>query len=193
MDNDYPTRSELDYQRNKNENYVSAGYPKFSDIHDNQDIHDDPAPKPIPVYQNYNQYYDKHNKKQKMPKVQKQKDDNYPKKQKKNKQPKQYMDPKPMFQPYAGMGAPKRYVAVPVGNPKYVPVVTQQMVPMPQMPYYPGGVMPPQPYPPAYPYYGPQAMPPSGNTVYVIPPGYERDYSDGYNPWGNLREDLANL
>ena len=183
MNNNYPTKSELDNQNNYNEVYESAHYPKFSDIHD------EPAPKPIPNYPNYNQYYDKPNKQPKMPKVPKQKDYNYPKKQKKVKQPKQYM-PQQMNQPYMAMGAPKGYVAVPVGNPKYVPVMQQpQMVPC-----YPGGAMYPQPYPypPAYPY-GPQAMPPAGNTVYVIPPGYERDYSDGYNPWGNLREDLDNL
>ena len=165
MDNNYPTQSEIDNHNNYNGVYESAHYPKFSDIHD------EPAPKPIPNYPNYDQYYDKPNKQPKMPKVPKQKDYNYPKKQKKHKQPKQYM-PQQMNQPYMAMGAPKGYVAVPVGNPKYVPVMQQpQMVPMAQMPYYPGGAMYPQPYP-----YGPQA--PAGNTVYVIPPGYERDFSD---------------
>ena len=191
MNDNYPTKSELDNQNNYNPNYESAHYPKFSDIHD------DPSPVPIPNYNKYNQHYDKPNKQPKIPKVKKQKDYNYPKKQKKIKQPKQYMPPKQMFQPYMGMGAPKGYIAVPVGKPKYVPVIQQpQMAPMGQMPYYPGGAMYPQPYPYPYPYppvypYGPQA--PAGNTVYVIPPGYERDYSDGYNPWGNLREDLDNL
>ena len=99
------------------------------------------------------------------------------------------------------MGAPKGYAAVPVGKQKYVPVMQQPvMVPMTQMPYYPEGAMYPQPYPypnpypypypPAYPY-GPQV--PAGNTVYVIPPGYERDFSDWYNLCGNLWEDLNNL
>ena len=186
MENNYPTKSEIDNQNIYLNIYESAHYPKFSDIHD------EPAPEPIPNYHNNNHYYDKPNKKPKVPKVQKQNDYNYPKNQKKIKQPKQYMPPKQMLQPYMGMGAPKGYAAVPVGKPKYVPVMQPQMAPMNQMPYYPGGAMYPQPYPypPAYPY-GPQA--PEGNTVYLIPPGYERDYSDRYNPWGNLREDLDNL
>ena len=77
MNDNYPTKSELDNQNNYNPNYESAHYPKFSDIHD------DPSPVPIPNYNKYNQHYDKPNKQPKMPKVKKQKDYNYPKKQKK--------------------------------------------------------------------------------------------------------------
>ena len=61
--------------------------------------------------------------------------------------------------------------------PGVVPVMAPPMVPY--------GVYP-QPYP--YPY--PVARPP---TVMVIPPGYTRDFTGGYSPWGNIADDLDNL
>ena len=179
MDDSLPTKSQIDNQHNNNNynnNNISVGYPKFSDIHD------EPAPKPIPYKPNNKQYYDKPTEKQK-----KKKDYNYPKQQNQPRQPREPNRPtRPQQQqqqpPYIGMGgAPGQYMAVPVGNPVYVPVA--------QMPYYPGAPM----YPPPYPYYGPPPMQGSGNTVIVIPPGYERDYSPGYKPWGDLRDDLRNL
>jgi hypothetical protein len=30
-------------------------------------------------------------------------------------------------------------------------------------------------------------------TAVVIPPGYTRDYSMGFSPWGDLADDLNNL
>ena len=42
-----------------------------------------------------------------------------------------------------------------------------------------------------YPYY---RQPPMGSkSVFIIPPGYKRDYSGGYKTWGDLADDLNNL
>ena len=68
-----------------------------------------------------------------------------------------------------------------VNVPVYVQPVNQGYA----MPYYPAQPFYPQPMP----YYGPMPR----TTTMVLPPGYHLDYSAGYSPWGNLREDLENL
>ena len=72
-----------------------------------------------------------------------------------------------------------------VARPYVQPVGVPMQYPGYPVPYYPGDPM----YP--YPYYPPQQPP--ANTVVVLPPGYQPDYSPGYCPWGDLVEDLNNL
>ena len=199
----YPTRSVVegnDYY-NYNNNNISVGYPKFSDIHEypnlnkqnmqNQGIAD-------PYYQKYQKqkkqmYYNNPPQKQKQPmgKIDKyQKHQNYPVPPKQKKIPKQKVAPKkkkqyinppiqaqsPLYMDQTG----QKYIAVPVGPPQLMPVV----VPQYQMPYYQGQAM----YTPP-PYYGQQQQV-GPNTVVVIPPGYNRDYSAGYSPYGNIIDDI---
>ncbi len=82
-------------------------------------------------------------------------------------------------QPHMPIGVASPYIQ-PVGMPPVNPNSANQVV------YYPGG-----PYYP-YPYYGPPQQP-QPNIVYVLPPGYKRDNSPGFSPWGNLEEDLRTL
>jgi ABC-type sugar transport system ATPase subunit len=90
-----------------------------------------------------------------------------------------------------------KYVAVPVGPPMLVPVVTQGLAPVYPQPQPQPPIPPPQvPYPP--PQYGNYnyAPPPNyyyGNNVRVIPPGYHRDYTARYSPLGNIIDDIQNL
>ena len=82
--------------------------------------------------------------------------------------PRQELDPPitPPHPPYPPVGV----------VPGAVPVYAPHLVPY--------GVYP-QPYP--YPY--PVAPP----TVVVLPPGYSRDFSGGYSPWGNIMDDIDNI
>ena len=103
--------------------------------------------------------------------------------------PPQNMNPPPQnMNPPPAAPAPGNRPPVPVAQPVYVapPVgmVAPGVVPVMAPPVYPYGVYP-QPYP--YPY--PVANP----TVVVVPPGYHRDFTGGYSPWGNLADDLDNL
>ena len=83
------------------------------------------------------------------------------------------------------------------GNRPPMPVAQPVLIPPPAGVIPPPGVVPviPQPiypygvYPQAYPY--PVVGPSS--TVLVIPPGYQRDFTGGYSPWGSLADDLDNL
>ena len=134
----YPTRSELEGE--------SAGYPKFSDVHE--------YPNPNQFRNNYGNNYPK--QKQKLPKP---KNYNYNPKQK-VKPKKQINQPKQFHQEgniYRSQGG-QAYIPVPVGKPKLVPMkVTKYqaaLVPQvpPQVPYYPA-----QPMimyaPPVYPFF----------------------------------------
>ena len=76
--------------------------------------------------------------------------------------------PMPMVQPI--------YANPPIAVPGAVPIYPRPIYPVPYGVY---------PYP--YPYPNP------GNTVVVIPPGYRRDYTGGYSPFGDIIDDLENL
>ena len=179
-----------------------AGYPKFSEVHEYPDPYKENRRRKAQYAQNKYEYSEKHKHKHK-------------KKSKNKHNPKPTLQTKPIAgapiqmvpknQLYMSQGGHK-YMAVPVGKPKLVPMaVTKPQYQMAQpnyaMPYYQTQPMYAQPYaqpypqpyaqPYAYPYYGqPQARP---KTVVVLPPGYKRDYSAGYSPWGNLEEDLDNI
>ena len=163
-----PTESEINNIYNNNE---SAGYPEFSSVHEYPKINN-PVRRVNPN-KNYNY------QKQQIPQ----------KKQKNKRQP----IPVPQNQLYMDSNGQK-YMAVPVGSPKLVPIPVSNPYPYPNAyPNYNGAYYPQtQMYPQPYPYY-PPPPPPGGNTVFVIPPGYEYDYSGGYSPFGNLMEDLDNL
>ena len=95
--------------------------------------------------------------------------------------PQMQRNPMPMNRPMPVNG-PR-----PIAQPVYVP---PPMAVPGAVPYYP------PPYPGVYPY--PYPMPPYGyprpiNSVVVLPPGYHRDFSAGYSPWGDLADDLDNL
>ena len=218
----YPTQSEVENQNNKNNNYESVGYPKFSQFHEYPNPFADnvrrreppqgnyqrqPPPQQRPPVQNpklpknrypQQQNYDKPPvEKPKLQKNQYQQQQYYGEKQgmpkDKKKYPKQQGKAGPQILPPAPlyMGADgKQYVAVPVGPPQLMPVAVPSPPPQPYaVPYYPP-VQPQMPmYPGAYPY-PPRAGP---NTVVVLPPGYKRDYSAGYSPFGDICDDFDNL
>ena len=186
-----------------NPKYEDAGYPQFSDIHEYPNIN-------TPIERKkYDQYYQKKNK--------------IPKHKKKNKKySKQKAPKKPNTNPnqlvqnqlYMSRGG-HQYMAVPVGQPKYVPMATpkpkyqyvqpqyqyvqsqyqyaqpqyQYVQPQYQTPYYQTQPMFAQPY--AYPYYGQPVRKPK--TYVVLPPGYQRDYSARYCPYGDIEDDLDNI
>ena len=191
----YPTQTEIEGQNYGNNN-VDAGYPEFSAVHD--------YPNPYietKKYKKQQQYYD--NPKGNIPKqnVNKQK-----KNKKKNNQtePKQAQYQQPVLLPpanlYMSQGGHK-YMAVPVGKPKLMPVVVPkkktpkyQMAPQPIFVAQPMYVPQPiyqaqpmyqaQPYGYPYPYYG--QTQPIAQPIAVIPPGYKRDYTPNYSPYGDL-------
>ena len=213
----YPTRSEVEGNHHSdNNNNISVGYPKFSDVHESSQIN-------MNIYRNiqnegivdpYYQQYQKQKKQikqqmrqqnqynynpQQYPKMPKKKVDKYPKYTKENAIPQNKMVPKqkvthkknknqyvnvpvqvpgPLYMDQTG----QKYMAVPVGPPQLMPVA----VPQYQIPYYQGQAM----YAP--PYYGQQQQI-SPNTVVVIPPGYKKDYSVNYSPWGNIADDFDNI
>ena len=171
----------------------SAGYPKFSEIHEYPDIKNEIRKDQRQYYQQY-QYPKKHKHKHKDKKT-------------KYYQPLQVMqNPNPIQlvpknQLYKSRGGTE-YMAVPVGKPKLVPMLVpkkpqpqyqmpkpQYQIPQPQyqmaQPQYqmqyptpPPMVPPPEPYP--YPYYGAPSSP-----VVVLPPGYTK--------WGVLEDELDDL
>ena len=163
-----------------------AGYPKFSEVHEYPDPYQENRRRKLQYDQNKYDYTEKQKHKHKK----KSKNKHYPKQTKPAGAPIQMVPKNQLYQSQGG----HKYMAVPVGKPKLVPMVVQkpqyQMVqPQYVMPYYPNQPMYPQPN--SYPYYGqPQRRP---KTVVVLPPGYKRDYSPGYCPWGNIQEDLDNI
>ena len=112
----YPTESELDNPSNDNDN-ESAGYPKFSEIHEYPKI-EMPKKRGNPYNQN-NQQYPKHQPQQQYPKPNPQQ--NNPN-TKYVKGPIKYVRKDQMFVSQGG----QQYVAVPVGPPKLVPVAVGQ-------------------------------------------------------------------
>ena len=171
----------------------NAGYPQFSEVHEYPDPYQENRRRKAQYAQNKYEYPEKQKHKHK-------------KKSKNKHYPKQTLQTKPISgapiqmvpknQLYMSQGG-HQYMAVPVGKPKLVPMavpkpkyqMVQPQYPQYAMPYYQTQPMHTQPY--AYPYYGqPQTRP---KTVVVLPPGYKRDYSAGYCPWGNLEEDLDNI
>ena len=192
----YPTRRD-DYENYYEDN--DAGYPQFSDVHEYPNVNKMVGDRPYK--KNNNQYYDQ----QYAPKKNKNKYKKYP--QQKDK-PQMGAVPKPAYKPKRKI--PKgpiymdqtgqKYVAVPIGTPQLMPVaVPQYQVPVyPQPPMY--APQPPMyapqspmyaPQPQPYPYYPPQPQGP--NTVLVVPPGYTRDYSANYSPFGDIMDDFYNL
>ena len=173
-----------------NPKYEDAGYPQISDIHEYPNVN-------TPIERKkQDQYYQKKNK---IPKNKK-KDKKYPKEpapKKPNTNPIQLVPKNQLFMSQGG----HQYMAVPVGKPKYVPVAApkpkyqyvqpqyQYVQPQYQTPYYQTQPMFAQPY--AYPYYGQPVRKPK--TYVVLPPGYQRDYSARYCPYGDIEDDLDNI
>ena len=175
MSTSYPTRSEVEYHNNN----TNEEYPNFSDINNNSIIIKYSKSGVTPNNQNHPQHYNKpiENK-------------NYPQQPPKPQKPEisqqqgaaaPIIQPLPMYMNQMG----QQYAPVPNTPPQNISFG----VPHYAMPYYPGQPM--YHYPLNYPYYGPPSMGP--NTILVIPPGYQRDYSGGYSPWGDLADDLDNL
>ena len=188
----YPTRTEIEGNYYDNND---AGYPQFSDVHEYPNVKKMVGDRPYK--KNNYQYYEQPIQKQKRAKTNKHKHKKYPKQKDKaqyNAVPTPAYQPKgPMYMDQTG----QKYVAVPVGQPKLIPVAAPQyqaVYPQPQM-YAPQPQMyapqPPMYAPQPYPYY---AQPQSGpNTVVVVPPGYTRDYTPNYTPFGNVADDFDNL
>ena len=164
---------------NKNNNYESVGYPKLSDIQtSNDNLPNAPGPAPGPLYnQPPQQNYDKPSEKKKQ----------HIKQNNPRVQTQQQM---PQMQPQAQQATPGQIYMGPHG-PQYAPYPVPGVQFIPVAAPYQMGYYPPQMYGQAYPYYGPPPMGP--NAVVVLPPGYKRDDSAGYSPWGNFAEDLENL
>jgi len=107
--------------------------------------------------------------------------------------PMQAHGPMPPMQAHGPMPPMPPHGPMPMATPVYVPPPVPGTVPVGAVPVYPRpypvpyGVYPPYPCPYPYPYGVPHA------TVLVLPPGYQRDFSGGYSPWGNLAEDLDSL
>ncbi len=129
----YPTESELN-NSSYNNNNESAGYPKFSEIHDYPKI-EIPKKRGNPYNQN-NQQYPKPQPQQQYPKPQPQQQYPKPYPQQNNpntqyaKGPIKYVRKDQMFVSQNG----HQYVAVPVGPPKLVPVLVPQKKFTPQYP-----------------------------------------------------------
>ena len=71
---------------------------------------------------------------------------------------------------------------MPLASPVYIP------------PPVPGAIpVYPQPYPVPYGVYPYPQYVVANSTMVILPPGYKRDYSPGYSPWGDLADDLNNL
>ena len=156
---------------NQNNINSSVGYPKFSEVQNTPNANLPNAPGPAPYNQMPPQMYEKPGEKPTQPIQQPQ--------MAQPPQPKpQNAQPVP-GQMYMGPHGPQ-YAAYPVAGPQFVPVAAP----------YPMGYYPPPMYPQPYPYYG---QPPMVPTVLVLPPGYKRDNSCRYSPWGNLAEDLESL
>ena len=173
----YPTKTEEENYQNNNNN-ISAGYPKFSEVHD--------YPNPANNYPLPEHYRKKKYKKQ--PKQEYYENDiSKPKKIKHKKYPKEPTKNKayiplsfPQNQLYMTQGGHK-YMAKPIGPPKLIPVAVKQ--PQYQQAYYPPPQTPPpmpiQPLP--YPYYAPPVVAPAYPAYYPYPyDDYDYDFDYYY-------------
>ena len=151
------------YNQNPNPNLIQNPYPSMSSVGQSQKA-------PISVKGGI---YEKPNQ-------------NIPNNQTPN--PPNYGAPMPgPMQPHGPM-PPVPHGPMPMATPVYVPPPVPGAIPVGAVPVYP----PPYPVPyGVYPYPYPYGMP--HPTVLVLPPGYQRDFSGGYSPWGNLAEDLDSL
>ena len=208
----YPTQdNQMDpYYGNNN---VDAGYPEFSDVHDypNPYIEIKKDKKKQPNYDNPQGNIPKKkahkHKKHKKAKYQNETDPNQY-----QYQQAQLLPPANLYKSEGGhtyvpvpVGKPKLMkvavpvakpkimtVAIPVGKPKLVEIATPNY-PKYQTPYYqvqPQPMYAPQPnyqaqpYGYTYPYYAqPQTRP---KTAVILPPGYKKDYSPNYSPYGDF-------
>lgn len=188
----YPTETEIRENQNNYNPDESAHYPKFSKVHKYPDPYKNVGQR---INTEPNKYKPKVNPKPKVipkPKV--------------NPKSKPKMNLNPNVYKHKHQGKVKKvpvpvtkYVAVPVGPPMLMPVITQKNVPVyPQVQPQP---LPQQMYPQApyggynygYNYNYPTAQYNYANPVKVIPPGYQPDYSPGYTPYGNIIDDFINI